>query len=79
MKKAIFFAMLILAASVRAESLQEKLYRAAGAGNEVVRKALKEGADVNSKDKGGQTALMKAAEFGYAQVVQLLKAAGAKE
>ncbi|MFB3152847.1 MAG: ankyrin repeat domain-containing protein, partial [Candidatus Acidiferrales bacterium] len=36
-------------------------------------------ADVNARDNNGRTALMWAMEKGHADVVQLLKKAGAKE
>ncbi|MDI6782802.1 MAG: ankyrin repeat domain-containing protein [bacterium] len=39
----------------------------------------KKGADVNIQNKNGKTALMIAKEFGYTEIVELLKQAGAKE
>lgn len=40
---------------------------------------LKAGADVNAKDKDGNTALKLAQERGNAKIAELLKSAGAKE
>jgi hypothetical protein len=40
---------------------------------------LDAGVDVNVRNRGGYTALMLAEFNGYPKVVQLLKAAGAKE
>jgi ankyrin repeat protein len=45
----------------------------------VVRVLLKHGADVNTKDKDGETSLSLAEEKGYSQIVQILKQAGAKK
>jgi ankyrin repeat protein len=45
----------------------------------IVRSLLENDADVNVKDKDGNTALMLAIEKEYAEIVELLKQAGAKE
>jgi len=46
---------------------------------EKVKKLIKEGANVNAKDKDGNTALMYAAFMGNTDIVKILKEAGAKE
>lgn len=56
------------------------LIRAASAGHiETVRALLAGGAEVNANDRYERTALMIAKEKGHTEVVELLKAAGAKE
>ncbi len=45
---------------------------------DVVKLLLAKGADINAKTKGGQTALMAASSGGHQEVVNLLKAHGAK-
>jgi ankyrin repeat protein len=45
---------------------------------DVVRLLLAAGAEVNTANKNGETALAYAFEFGHTEVVQLLKAAGAR-
>ena len=44
-----------------------------------VKELIAAGADVNAKDDDGWTALMYAAEKGYTEIIEILKAAGAKE
>ena len=44
-----------------------------------VKALLEAGAEVDARDKEGKTALMRATEKGHADIVQLLKQAGAKE
>jgi len=45
----------------------------------VVKLLLEKGADIHTKDKCGLTALKRAQDFGYKEIVELLKAHGAKE
>jgi ankyrin repeat protein len=50
------------------------------AGNaEVAKLLIGSGADVNAADKRGGTALSLATHFGHAEVVRLLKQAGARQ
>jgi ankyrin repeat protein len=52
---------------------------ASGGGHpEIVKMLLRAGADVNMKAVEGETALSVAKEEGHSEVVQLLKAAGAR-
>jgi len=44
-----------------------------------VKALLNAGAEVDAKDDKGKTTLMRATEKGHAEIVQLLKQAGAKE
>jgi len=44
-----------------------------------VKVLLAAGADVNAKDKKGETALIKVEKRGHEEIVQLLKEAGVKE
>jgi ankyrin repeat protein len=46
---------------------------------EKVRELIAHGAEVNAKDKSGETALMMATRWEHAEVVRELKRAGAKE
>jgi ankyrin repeat protein len=46
---------------------------------QIVRLLLKKGADVNAKDKDGWTALKRAQKRGATEIMELLKAHGAKE
>ncbi|MBA3255390.1 MAG: TonB family protein [Pyrinomonadaceae bacterium] len=56
------------------------IIRAASNGNaDAVRAQLSEGADVDRRNRGGQTALMLAAIFGHVDIACLLLAAGADE
>ena len=60
------------------ELLNQKLIDAAKGNNiKGVREEIKLGADVNAKDKYGDTALILAAWYGYTEVAKLLLAAGA--
>jgi ankyrin repeat protein len=55
------------------------MYAAFEGRTEIVKMLLDKGADVNAKDKYGQTALKVAASQDHTLVVDLLKQAGAKE
>ncbi|MGO9568143.1 MAG: ankyrin repeat domain-containing protein [Desulfomonilaceae bacterium] len=56
------------------------LMRATGSRNlEAVRYLVDSGADVNAKDENGWTALNHARSGGFTQIVEILKAHGAKE
>jgi uncharacterized protein len=46
---------------------------------QIVNLLLQKGADVNAKDRNGETALKKAQRRGSAQIVEMLKKHGAKE
>jgi hypothetical protein len=46
---------------------------------QMVKLLLEHGADVNAKDKGGWTALKRAQKRGAKEIVELLKAHGAKQ
>ncbi len=43
-----------------------------------VKELLEKGADVNAKDQNGTTALTIATGYGYTEIIELLKKAGAK-
>ena len=44
----------------------------------VVKLLIEKGADINARDNSGRTALMIASKNGHTQIVELLKAHGAK-
>ena len=76
---AMLLALLISIPAI-AQDINSELIEAAKNGDTVSIKALLDaGADVNVKGEDGYTALMFAANAGHTEIVELLKAAGAKE
>jgi serine/threonine-protein phosphatase 6 regulatory ankyrin repeat subunit B len=45
----------------------------------IIEKLIDKGADINAKDGDGKTAMQKAIEYGHNDIVDFLKAKGAKE
>jgi ankyrin repeat protein len=65
---------------VKAKDRDQDLIKAADSRRwERVKRILNEGADVNAEDINGRTALFQASKYGDKQVVDFLKARGAKQ
>jgi ankyrin repeat protein len=78
--KIVLFVLPLLFAQTAYGDINAKLLEAAKAGDTAkVEKLLGKGADVNAKAKDGKTALMFAAKEGHAEIVEILKQAGAEE
>lgn len=69
----LFFLLNIHFYIVAQENYENKFFKAASCGDaQAVRSFLEQGVYVNSKDKIGRTALMYAALYAWAEVVQIL-------
>ena len=74
------FVLVIVCARATAGTMEDDLIDAAGNGNiEAVKALLAAGADVNTKNNDGMTALIAATMYKRTEIVQLLKKAGAEE
>jgi ankyrin repeat protein len=71
--KLILLCLVLISTAVYAGEKEDQLLAAAKNGKvEIVRQLIKEGVDINAKDKDGDTALIYACDQGHAEIVKLL-------